>query len=59
MYNVYEKSYPHNNFLYRAETEQEAKEAVSYFSTIYKIVFYKEVTREQINHEANIFTNSQ
>jgi len=55
MFDVYRRDYPHNEFLWRADTEEEAKEACKWFDGA---TFYIEVTREQINHEANIFANS-
>ena len=58
MFDIFERSYPHNNFIYRVNTEEEAIDATNYFNTIYKNCFYLPVTREQINHEANIFASS-
>lgn len=57
MFDIVERSYPNNNFLWRVDTEEEAIDATNYFNTIYKNCFYLPVIREQINHEANMFVS--
>ncbi|GCD12611.1 hypothetical protein [Clostridium tagluense] len=63
MYNIYEKSFPQNNLIFEAETEEEAIEVVSYFQegnevTVFYEVETKEEIRKYINHQANIFANN-
>jgi hypothetical protein len=60
MYYVIEKDFPKDNILYEAINENEAIEAVKFFTDNgHKRVYHRKQTREELNHSANIFANNQ